>query len=466
MTTSHAVTAVATESAMDENTRATPTDGALAAPIRLLAVDDDEAVLRSLRSLFRGQAYRLRLASSGADALRLLEEHEFDVILSDMRMPEMDGLQFLEEARRRFPEPMRIVLSGYADPISVIGVLNAANIYAYVHKPWDNDDLRLKVHRAAEQVRLQRLIERQNAELDRLNRGLEEKVRERTAQLEAARDQLQLTLFDLRESYDSIVKMLAHVAELRMPRLRSHSQQVSTTAAKLARGLALTNDQIRDIETAALLHDIGLIVMPDDLLAIPLEQMNAEQLAQYRRHPELGEATLMGIPAMREVAAMVRSHHESYDGAGYPDGLVGSAIPLGARIIAIASDYHDLMDGLASNTALSADDAFNRMAQDLAHRYAPRLLELFDRLRRQVSGADQPEEDEVLTLGSSGLQPGMVLHAQLLSRDGMLLLSAGHALTRPLIDAIKRMEQGDQSRYLIDVYAKRRFVERPSPSPE
>ena len=220
-------------------------------PIRLLAVDDEPAVLRSLRSLFRGSAYQLHLAESGAEALTLLREQPIDVILSDMRMPGMDGMEFLSEAKRRFPEPMRIVLSGYAEPDRVIGVLNQAGIFAYVHKPWDNADLKLKVHRAAEQLRLRQLTERQNAELARLNSSLEDKVRQRTAELQSATDRLVETMQELDESYQAVVKMLAHVAELRIPASQGQSQRVARTARLMAQQLGLSSQEVKDIEAAA-----------------------------------------------------------------------------------------------------------------------------------------------------------------------------------------------------------------------
>ena len=417
--------------------------------VRLLAVDDEPAVLRSLRTLFRGSAYELHLVESGAQALELLEQYPIDVILSDMRMPRMPGPDFLAEARRRRPETMRIVLSGYADPQSVIDVLNETGIFAFVHKPWDSADLRMKVDAAAEQVRLKRLIEQKNRELAELNQSLERKVRERTAQLELAHDQLHDAMMELEESYSSLVQMLAHVTEERIPKSRGQGLRVARVARRLAEGLGLSRVEVRDIEAAALLQNIGLIVVPDEILELPPERLTLDQLAQLQRHPLLGEATLMAVPAMAQVAAIVRSHHELYDGTGYPDGLRGEAIPLGARIIAIANDFRELLDGEATGEALTEDEAHAWLSRNVGHRYEPSLVERLGRQELPPAGAGKVELAEIQVLDSDALLPGMVLYERLLSRDGLLLASAGQRITSGTIEAIRRLESDEGTGYRI-----------------
>lgn len=433
-----------------EDGRAAEATGA-AGRIRLLAVDDEPAVLRALRSLFRSSAYDLHLAESGAEALKILGEHPIDVIISDMRMPGMDGMELLSEAKRRFPEPVRIVLSGYAEPDRVIGVLNEAGIFAYVSKPWDSADLKLKVHRAAEQLRLRQLTEYQNDQLERLNSSLEDKVRERTAELSSAKDRLNLALEELDESYRSVVKMLADMAERRMPAVRGHGQRVARTSRRLALALGLSAEEVRDIETAALLHDIGLVVVPDEILAVSPDCMTEDQLRQYQRHPVLGEITLIGIPVMRQVAAIIRSHHELYDGNGFPDGLVGEAIPLGARVVALANDYDSLLEAERTGEILIEEEAYARLCRDAGHRYDPRLLDLLGRVGRAPSKSGI-QIDEVRVLQTEDLEPGMVLYEKLLSRDGMLLLSAGQRVSEQAIAAIRRLERAEDSHYEVYVY--------------
>lgn len=421
-------------------------------PIHVLVVDDEPAVLRALRSLFRGSAYQLHLAGSGARALEVLSENPIDVILCDMRMPEMDGAAFLAEARRRFPEPKRIVLSGYAEPNLVIGVLNETGIFAYVNKPWDNTDLKMKVQRAAQQLRLERLVQQRNAELASLNQSLERKVRERTAQLEATRDRLRGALLTIEESYNAVVKMLAHLVELRMPAKRGSGQRVARTAVRLAKALNLPQQDIRDIETAALLRDLGLVAIPDQILSAPGEQMTQTQREQFSRHPEVGEIMLIGIPAMREVAAIIRSHLELYDGNGFPDGLAGEAIPLGARILMLANDYQNLLDGETTGAALTGEEAYMRLCRDSGHRYDPQLLDLLRNAEQAPTDNGQVQVEEVCALHAQELKPGMVLYDKLVSNNGVMLLAAGQRVTNQAIEAILRLERRERVCYLIYVY--------------
>lgn len=163
----------------------------------LLCVDDEPNILSSLRRLFRAKGYRVLVAESGDAGLQVLATETVDMVISDMRMPEMDGARFLELVRIRWPDTVRILLTGYADVSSIIEAINRGEIYRYITKPWDDNDMLLLVRDALERkelenekLRLEELTQRQNDELKALNASLEEKIRERTADLKTANDSL------------------------------------------------------------------------------------------------------------------------------------------------------------------------------------------------------------------------------------------------------------------------------------
>ena len=421
-------------------------------PIDLLLVDDEPLILRSLRALFRGEHYRVQAAGSGAEALDCLARQPVDVLVTDMRMPGMDGRALLGEVKQQYPEVMRIVLSGYAEPDRVMETVNEVGIFAYVGKPWDNADLRLKVERAAEQRRLRQLVQTRNAELKALNAKLEAKVEARTAQLKRAWDYLVLNMLDLEESYRAVVNVLSHVTEQRLPEVRRHADRVARTAVALARALRLPRAEVTDVETAALLQNIGLLGFPDEVLNQSPPALDAAQQAAYRRHPLIAETALQGITAMREVARIIRAHHEAFDGSGYPDGLRGEAIPLGARIIALAGDYEDLRGDADDGTPAAVATVLATLKPWVGRRYDPQVFDALTMVAERANGQQELWTAPVLTLRSSDLRPGMVLFDKIVSRDGALLLGAGQALSAVSIGAIQRLEQAEDVRRLFRVY--------------
>ncbi len=402
-------------------------------PRRVLCVDDEQNILSSLRRLFRLQGYQIQTAVSGADGLKLLETEPVDLIVSDMRMPEMDGAQFLEQVRLRWPDTIRILLTGYADIASTVDAINKGEIYRYIAKPWNDDDLLMVVRHALEgkslkreKERLEALTAAQNEALKDLNANLELKVMERTVALRQSHDKL-------KTSFLTSIKVFANLIELRGPALAGHSRRVADLARKIATIMNLSAAECQDIFLAGLLHDIGKIGLPDTLLTKAVPNFTGDELGLYRKHPAKGEQALMALAELRGAAEIVRSHHERYDGQGFPEGLSGLAIPIGARILAVANDFDGLQIGTLSMRHLHVDDARKLIAESRGKRYDPAVVDAF----LQASGGMALESKGEEQVSPANLHPDMVLARDILSRDGVLLLAADHVLDVSLIRQIR-----------------------------
>ncbi|WP_374594182.1 HD domain-containing phosphohydrolase [Aquabacterium sp.] len=403
----------------------------------LLCVDDEPSILSALRRLFRSGGWRVLTAEGGAAALELLEKEKVDLIISDMRMPYMDGAQLLEQVKLRWPSVTRLLLTGYADVESTIAAINRGQIHRYLTKPWNDDEILLIVRdiferRALEEDkrRLEALTQRQNDELKALNASLESKVEERTAELTVAHDKM-------KKNYLTSIKAFSSLIEQRGGSLVGHARRVADLARRMAQQLQLPEAESRDVFIAGLLHDIGQIGLSDVILAKPVPRMTPDELHRYRLHPIQGEQTLMALDDMQEVAALIRLHHERFDGQGFPDGLAGPLIPLGARILALAETYDDLQSGHLGASGLTPDQARTVIVRGRGTQFDPAVLDAFLEL---FPKAPAPPE-KPLVLRSDELRPGMVLAKDFLSDEGVLLLAAEHVLTADLIARIRTLEK-------------------------
>jgi response regulator RpfG family c-di-GMP phosphodiesterase len=413
----------------------TPPAGAAApAPVwRILCVDDEPNIVAALRRLFRGTGYSVTTATSGAEALELLAQAPVDLVFSDMRMPGMDGTQLLEQIRLRWPDTVRVLLTGYADIKSTIAAINSGEVYRYITKPWDDSEILSTARQVFERQALERekqlleaLLQIKNAELTALNASLEEKVLARTSELS-------LLTQKLKKNYLTSIKVFSHLMEWRGGNLSGHARRVADLTRRTGRAMGLSEADQQDLFIASLMHDIGQISLPDRILALPVGRLNEEELALYRKHPVLGEQALMPLDDMHSVATLVRAHHERHDGHGYPDGLVGNAIPMGARILAVVDTYDDLQHGHLSSGNLAAADARAILARGRGTQFHPEVVDVFLQVLLQASaGADEPP----VMVATRDLRPGMALGGDLVSAEGVVLLVTDHVLSA---DVIRRL---------------------------
>ncbi len=406
----------------------------------LLLVDDEPGILSSLRRLLRPAGYTIHTAESGKAGLAVLEQEPVDLVISDMRMPEMDGAKFLEQVRTRWPATTRILLTGYADVTSTIEAINRGEIFRYISKPWDDNDLTLIVRDALERRRLQNendrllaLTQAQNDELKELNNSLEDKVRQRTSEIEQVNSFLNLANNRLKQNFLVSIKVFSSLMELRGGVMAGHSRRVADLARKLAARLRVEAKGQQDIFFAALLHDVGKIGFPDALLIRPVSKMNGDELGQYRKHAIAGESALMPLDELLDAAKIVRSHHERFDGQGFPDGLQGLNILLGARILSVVNDYDGMQIGTLAEKRMSPDEAKALIVQSRGKRYDPQVVDAFIEMLGGIT-QDVPREKAI---SAGDLHPGMVLSQDLVGRDGVLLLAADFILDHVLIKQIQ-----------------------------
>jgi len=410
----------------------------------LLAIDDEPNILAALRRLLRATDWRILTAGHAEQALAMLATERVDAVLSDMRMPGMDGVQLLERVRLGWPSTARLLLTGQADLSSTIDAINRGQLHGYITKPWNDDELLLKLRHVAESQQIEadkralgQLAHQQNEELKSLASGLEVCVALRTEELAAATDRL-------KRKYLTSIKAFIALIELRGSAEVGHARQVADLARRIAHGMTLDADTAHRLPIAALLHDIGHIGLSDAVLVRPLNRLDRdEELQRYRLHPVLGEQALLASDDMQGVAPLIRAHHERWDGRGFPDGLRGAAIPLGARILAVADAFEDLRSGRIDGQARSSFDARRAVLAGCGTQFDPTVVDAFACLFPAEPSRPTASEPtvEMRRLRTADLRAGQTLAQDFVSPEGVLLLSADKRLDDDLIGRICAYER-------------------------
>src|SRR5450432_3549902 len=297
---------------------------------RILIVDDEEAIREIVSSMLTAAHYKCSQASSGLQALALLESgEEFELMLSDLMMADLDGIGLLERTKERFPDlPVVMVTAVHDISVALAAIRNGA--YDYLLKPFEREQLLATVRRALENRRLK--LENRSYQTN-----LEALVTARTEQLRQA-------VGTLERSYDITLEALGDALDLKDAETEGHSKRVTAYTIAMARAMGLSSDQIRVIARGAFLHDIGKMAIPDAILRKP-GALTPEERDIMREHCFRGYQLLRRIPFLSEAAEIVYAHQEKFDGTGYPRGLKGTQIPLGARIFSVA----DTLDAITSN---------------------------------------------------------------------------------------------------------------------
>ncbi len=297
--------------------------------MRVLVVDDEASVRRVLAAMLEQADIPYKSAPSGEEALKFLQRETFDAVISDLQMPGMSGMDLLAQVRRRYPHLPFLMATGVDDiRVGIQAMHQGAD--DYLVKPLQMDAVTISLERAVHRKRLE-------LEVENYRRHLEEMVAERTQEVQTA---LQL----VERSYQETLQALGEAIDLRDSETAGHSRRVSLYSIKIFTGVGGTEHQLRSIAMGASLHDIGKLAIPDAILLKP-GLLTPEERCIMQRHSQIGYDLVKRIPFLAEAAEIVLLHHERCDGSGYPLGLRGQDIPLGARIFAVC----DTVDAMTSD---------------------------------------------------------------------------------------------------------------------
>ena len=329
---------------------------------RILIVDDEETIRLALRKFLRSRGYEVEIAGSGDQALQLLDKDSFALMLCDVRMPGMTGVQIVPLARERDHDLAIIMLTAVNDAATATEVL-ASGATDYLMKPVELADLQQAVDRAL-QKRLELI------EIRRLDMLIREEVALRTAELEQEKEALRLMSV-------SIAETLINAMEAKDVYLRGHSQRVAELAGQIAEEMDLDETVCEDLKVAGRLHDVGKIGIREAILNKP-DRLTSEEFEHVKQHVQIGLDILAPLFHLKTPLNYVEHHHERWDGAGYPRGLSGEGIPLGARILCAADTFDALTSKRAYRAPMTPLAALEHLKVDIGKQFDPRV---YDALR-------------------------------------------------------------------------------------
>jgi response regulator RpfG family c-di-GMP phosphodiesterase len=425
---------------------------------KVLLVDDEESILNSLRRLLRGQPYEVLLATSGAQALEVMAQQSIDLVMTDARMPNMDGATLLARIHQLYPTTTRILLTGYADMPTIIKAINEGQIHRYISKPWNDEEMLLTLrqalahqHSECERQRLEQLTRLQNDQLKSLNITLEKHVAARTAELQQTADMLDLAYEELKHSYVTGTEVFSLLANLRLPPAKQTNRQIIELVRVYCKLHGVDEGSTRDLTMAAALYNIGKLSWTDSMMTAPADLLHHNDRERYRGYPKQSESLLMTLDPMKDAARLILHHQERWDGSGFPDRLKGEAIPFGSRLLKLAVDFIELQRGLILERQMNSDEALVYIRSYAGRLYDPELVEDFIQVCAAYLSDVSLADPSVKVLTTREVTAGMILARNLNADNGMLLLNAGKVLNGPLVEKLIAFEAMEGAKYSIFV---------------
>ncbi|SDH22658.1 Response regulator c-di-GMP phosphodiesterase, RpfG family, contains REC and HD-GYP domains [Vibrio xiamenensis] len=411
--------------------------------LSLLLLDDEQDILKSLTRVLRYD-YDVVSFDNGQDALAHLQEHDASIIISDMRMPTMDGAEFLAKAREMRPDSLRFLLTGYSDMASTVKAVNEGGIHTYLAKPWDNDAIKETLKQASEVFELKREKRRllgelasKNQLLETMNEELEVQVEERTAELVKANRHLQILLKNRSAIFNDILHTLMAIIEHRTGLKADHAERIAEISREVARKMKLGDSDIKQIYLAGLMHEIGLIGSAPAVEAPVVDQDEAAIPVAPSANPQLGAEIIAGIKRFEPLVEIILHQDENFDGTGSPNHLQQQDIPIGARILRIVKNYDFFVTCTNNPTRMKPASALLYIKQQSGTLYDPDIVKVFTKVVE--SGLDNLDIDACVSLDD--VKSGMVLKQDLYLPNGKLMLTAGQTLTYQTISKLKEIEK-------------------------
>ena len=398
-------------------------------PAQILVVDDDTAILKLIETVLKSKGMAPTVAATVGQAQEALKKNaDFSVILCDHLLPDGLGVEFLRDLRTQRPDLVRVLMTGLYDKALAMDAINSGEIYRFLVKPFTVEDLLATIsqsldrHRlSSENSRLQAQLALQNEELRKANVNLDQRVTEE----ENRSYGLFAESSNWRQAFNGMIELSLEILQRIDPQLFKHSQRVSLLAGAIGRELGLDAELLAKLETAAQLHDIGLLGCNAALRA---HQRSLDQIAspgereQIREHPHISAQLVKFLP-LSDVVDAIEQHHEYLDGSGYPNALAGERISKLARILSVADAY----DEVAANGA----NALAKITTGVGLLYEPDVVHALGRVVSK--GLAVKQERQVLL---RELIPGMKLTESIYTATGMLLVKQGQVLSKSMIDRL------------------------------
>lgn len=326
----------------------------------ILIVDDEDHNLQLLKRTLRND-YHILTAKNGYEGLMVLDEHidHVSLIISDHKMPKMEGTEFLEKANQMSPSIVKILLTGFSDIEILTDAVNKCGLFQYILKPYEPEELKKIVENGIEKFNL---------------------ISSKST-----------ILMDLKELFYKTIKSISSALDSKDPYTHGHSLRVTLYSLILANELELNDRELEEIETAGLLHDIGKIAIPQSILCKP-GKLTDDEFKVMKLHPENSERLITNIKKLKGISSWLKTHHERWDGQGYPDGLKKEEIPLSARIIAIADTYDAMTSTRSYREALSHEVAIKEIMDCSGTQFDPNLAAKFVNLAGLIKAAKENPE--------------------------------------------------------------------------